>query len=440
LLLLITIFTYLLAKELFNQKIGLVSAAFFAFTPSTFLFTKFPSFVDTILLLYLVVAFYFLIKWKNTKKTSYMVIAFIFLGLGFDEKILFIWVFIALISGFIIFRPKFEITIKKIALMAVCTIAGSILFVVRWLLNFDRNLSIVSSKIVTTTQGHENLEVIQNLVSRFDQVYDLLRGSNLVGKFGGEVHTNEFFVIFFFISVIGILLMSILKQNQYSRRSLFFIFAFFVILTVSIFSITSMSSNSLVILLPISAIIMGVFLVSITEKMRNLKKGRKLSAVFFFSILAFLLIGNIIVINDYKDNAEKTGGTNLNSILFSEAGRYLLEQNYSKATTLDASLSGTIFIYSEGKVNINHLRMADNTDARQVKNYKDNFKKSLNDPEMVFLKYNDEFFKQEKRKTLNIINEVLDEENKQFILIKTFDDSKNLFLFTKSLTNYRFHN
>ena len=424
LLISITIFTYLFAKELFNYKIGLVSAGFFAFMPAAFLYTKYPTVVDTIMLLFLVVSFYFLIKWKNTKKTSHMAAAFIFLGLGFDEKILFIWVILALISAFIIFRPKFNFTIKNIGLIIVSSIAGAFLFVVRWIVNFENSFKIVSQQTITPRMSASNLEIIPNLVLRFEHAYDLMAGG-VVSRFFGGNYSNDSFAIFFFISIAGIILIQLYHRDQYFRRSYFLVLSFFIILTLSIFTLTTRNPSSLIILLPINAIIMAFFLVTISEKIRKFKKGKILAPGVFFGIMVFLLIGNVVLISDYKALAEQTGGPPAASVLFLEAGRYLLEQNYSKATTLDVALFPTIYVAAEGKVDVNHFILWDNRNKKFEQRYINWIKGTLNDPEMVYLKFSDEY-NSKIRETGDVINKALEQENKKFVIIKTFTDSNGV--------------
>jgi len=416
-----TIFTYLFAKELFNQKIGLVSASFFALAPTIFLVTKYPSFGMMIMALFLVVSFYLLIKWKNTKKISYMISAFIIFGLGFDIKINFIWPVIALIFGFIIFRPKLDITLKNIGIMIICSITGAVLFVVKWMMNFDYYLSRVSYFAESPRNASSNTEIIPNLVARFEQVFELINGNPVSIAFGGS-YSNESFAVFFFLSIVGIILMWKIKRDQYSRRSLFLVLIFLVILVLSIFTLTTRNVTSLFFVIPIIATIMAVFLVTSTEKIKKLKNGKAISPIIFFSILVFLIIGNIVVINDYKAEAEKTGGIPAWSTHFQEAGKFLLEQNYSKATMLDIELEASIYVSTEGKVDIRHLNVrGDNKIEKYVSQFKTEFSEALKDPEMVFLKFNDDYTPKQKKK-LDIINQVLDKENKKFIIIKSFQD------------------
>jgi len=418
-----TIFTYLMSKELFNQKIGLVSASLFAFTPVVFLIAKYPSYGTAMLSFFLVVSFYFLIKWKNTKKLSYMAAAFLIFGLGFDIKILFIWPVIALVFAFLIFRPRLDVSLKNIAIMIICSITGAILFFIRWAENFKIYSTQVAQYSEIPRNSGSNTDIISNFMLRIEHVFTLVDGSIVSRSFGGDF-SNESFSVFFFLSVAGIILMWIFKRSQYSRRAIFLVFIFFVILLLSIFTLTSRDVTSLFFLTPIITIIIAAFLVTSTENMLNLKNGKMISSFVIYGILIFLIMGNIVVINDYKDEVKKTGGRPYWSTHILEAGRFLLEQNYSKATTLDTAHFATMYVASEGKVDFTGITTkGDNKNEKFVEQYQTTLIKALKDPEMVFVKFNDNY-NNEKRKTWDIINDVLDEENKKFITIRAFNDWK----------------
>jgi len=422
LLVLITIFTYLFAKELFNRKVGLVSSILFAVMPTTFYFTKYSLVVDTTLLLFLVASLYFLVKWQKTKKTLYMVIGFIILGIGLEEKILFIWFLIALFVAFIIFRPKIEPKIKNLAIMIASFFGGAFFFVLTWLLYYDKFSGIMLRSAETPLYSNSNLDIIPNLLTRFDQLFDLLSGIVLVQAFGGNF-SNDYFAFFFIISIAGIFIMKILKKNHYFSKSAFLLIIFAVTLLFSIFTNTTRNFSSLIILLPLVSVIMAVFIVTLSENISRIKNGKIVSKIFLFGILGFLVIGNLQVINEQKAVAETIGGTNLYTVLFTEVGNFLLEQNHTNVVLLDWPLGGTIFISTEGKLDYTSLKMLNNDMEQPVKDYSYNIRKTLNNPEKIYIKYNDSFLR-EKWKSMQIINDVLKQEGKQFVLIKKFTNSR----------------
>jgi len=216
--------------------------------------------------------------------------------------------------------------------------------------------------------------------------------------------------------------MKIIKKNPYFRRSAFLIIMFFLIVSVSIFSFTTSNVNSLIILLPFSVMIMAFFIVLVTENIGKIKNGKIISKAILASVLIFLLVGNIVLINEYKAEGEKRGGTRNYSMLYSQAGNFILEQNYTKITILDVSLMATIYVSTEGKVDVTRNILYDNQNERWLKSYDFHLRRTLNDPDMVFVKFNDDFNLQ-SRKNSHIVNEVLESENKEFVTLKSFKNS-----------------
>jgi len=86
---------------------------------------------------------------------------------------------------------------------------------------------------------------------------------------------------------------------------------------------------------------------------------------------------------------------------------------------LDWPLGGTIYLSTEGKLDYNGFIMLDNKHEWWQKYYADKLRERLNDPEMTFIKYNDEFLR-EYWQSRTIINDVLEQENKKFVLVKKF--------------------
>jgi len=287
-----------------------------------------------------------------------------------------------------------------------------------WVLHYDKFSQIMLRSTETPLYARSNLDIIPNLLTRFDHLFDILNGSKLTSAFGG-VYTNDSFAFFFIISIAGIFIMKILKINHYFRKSAFVLIVFAVILLFSIFTNTTRNFSSLIILLPLVSVIMAIFIVTLSENIRKIKNGKIVSKIFLFGILGFLVIGNLQFINEQKAVAETIGGTNLYSDVFTEVGAFLLEQNYTKAVLLDWPLGGTILISTEGKLDYVNLMMLNNDKEQPVKDYSSNIKYRLNNPEIIFIKYNDSFLR-EKWQSMSIINDVLEQEGKQFVLVKKF--------------------
>ena len=111
--------------------------------------------------------------------------------------------------------------------------------------------------------------------------------------------------------------------------------------------------------------------------------------------------------------------------LFPET-RFGFDLNKSLPYSTEASLGFRNLNFASGKTVMIYTgsfgTMTDNTNQFQLKRYTSGFRETLNEPDMVYLKYNDNYYREERWKHWDILNEILEEENKKFTTIKTFVD------------------
>jgi len=423
-----TVFTFLFAKEAFNTKTGLVSAAMLSFMVSTVFFGKFPIWTSLTVVFWFIASLYFLIKWKKSTKKLYMILAFVSLGIGTSEKILFVWPLVALIITYFIFRPKIDNKIKHLPLIIISFLSGGIVLVVSLILRFQNTIDTIVTRSTTTPYGHENIMVFDHLVDRLSQFRQLLDGGFFT--MFGDSHTNDVFFIFFLISIMGIFIMRIKNPNPYFKRSLFLIIILSIMLFLSIFTVTILNTAQLVILLPIPAIIISIFIVSFSENIHKFTNKKISSFPIILGLTLFLIVGNFLVIDQYKKDLEKTGGIGTYSSVIIEVTHFLQTNNYTSVLTLDWGSRAPILLVSEKELIPGGAILYDHGDF-QVNKYKNTIKESLNDPTRVYLKN----VKDIPVDGSNLyFKEVLEEQNKKLVLIKTFKewDGKDLYYLYKA--------
>jgi len=409
-----TIFIYLFSKQMFNKKVGLIAAFLFAISPSTIFLGKIPTASIFAMCLFEVSALYFLIKWKNTKKKSHMITAFVLLGLGIAIKMNFWWLILSLGISFFIFRPQLQINIKKIVLMTSSFLLGSAFFVI-YLIKYNNSfLGFFTSRSTQTDQGASNVAIIPNILERLTNLNQLLSGSNF--DWTGGLHSNYLLTYFFIISVVGIIILQIKKRNNFHRRAVFLIFILSVMLVSSIFTVSNRNFWQILIVLPITQIIIAIFIFEITDHLKKLNLHKSITPLFITSILSILFISNFIIINDYMLDLERTGGTDYFSPQIYDLMSYLNEINYNKIVFLDWGLQNQIFVQTNGKLKSesNLVYAGQNFDSF-ILNLETDFK----DPNIIYLKY----------RTDSPVNgssahffQTIKKTHKTAILLKTFKD------------------
>jgi len=427
--LLATIFTFLLGKTLFNEKVGLISAFLFAFLPSTIFYGMLPLWTKFSLVFWFIPSLYFLVEWRKTGKIRFLIIAFVFLGMGLSTKINFVWVIVALAIAFLIFRPKIIRNIKDFVIMGISMIAGSTILIISFLSRPTYFLSSLLSRVSDTTPyGYSNLDFSSNVATRFSNFTQLMDGSSLM--FLGGQHSNIIFVYFLVISIIGIFLLRLKFHNRFFKKSLFLILMLTIMIVVSSATVTVLNVAQLVILLPLAPLIIGAFIVTLSDRISKKANNEIFSLPIIFGLTIFLLVSNFMVIDSYKSDLERTGGVGLYSIILYDIADYLKENNMNQIVTLDWGSVYSIYISSNYEIFPSAAILYDRSNF-QVNNYRQTVERSLMNPDTVYLKYIKDVPIQG---SWDLFVEVLEKHDKKPVLIKTFYswDEKDLFYLYKA--------
>jgi len=412
--LLTTIFTYLFSKELFNPKIGIIAAALFAFLPSTILFAKYPMWASYTLPFFSIATLYFLIKWKNSTKKRYLIMSFLFIGLGIGDKLNFLWLIIGLVITYFIFHPKFKKDLTTLLLGLSSLFAGSFLFVLSYLNNLQSQVGALLANLTVTYYGQSNLNIFDNLIIRFEHLDQLITG-DFFHMFGGS-HSNFILFPLFIISLFGIIITKKVDYRNYFRKYLFIILLVFFMLASSIFTPTVLNTAQLIILLPFLSIIIAVFIFMFGKSIEKYSKIKNLHLpiLVIFSIL--VITSNILVVNEYKNDMVKTGGIGLFSNKIVDLTDFLLTNNYTKITTLDWGFDAPLYVLSGGNITIT-TNILYNQEDFQVNRYKNILERSFEFPEVIYVK---NVRDAPISGSSDLFPDTLKEHGKTPILIKTF--------------------
>lgn len=426
--LLATIFTFLLGKTLFNEKVGLISASLFAFLPATIFYGMLPLWTKFSLVFWFIPSLYFLVEWRKTGKIRFMIIAFVFLGIGLSTKINFVWVIVALAITFLIFRPKIIRSIKNLVIMGISMIAGSTILVISFLSRPTYFLGTLFLSAETTPVGHSNLDFSSNVAMRFSNFFQLMDGSSLM--FLGAQHSNILFVYFLIISIIGIFLLRLKFYNRFFKKSLFLILMLGIMIVISSGTVTLLNVAQLVILLPLAPLIMGAFIVTLSDRISKKTNNEIFSLPIIFGLTIFLLVSNFMVIDSYKSDLERTGGVGLFSTIYYDIADYLKENNMNQLVALDWGIGNSIYVSSNYELRP-AVAILYNTSNFQVDKYKQTVEESLMDPDTVYIKHPKDVPIQG---SWDLFVEVLEKHDKKPVLIKTFYswNEKDLFYLYKA--------
>lgn len=409
-----TIFTYLFGREAFNEKVGLFSAALFALAPSIVFMGKTPANVNFIMALLTVTSLYFLLKWKNSGKTRFMILGFFSLGLGISTKVTFWWVPFVLIISLIAFRPKFKLNVKRLVLASVFLILGSSIWWTAFAIGHDWFLRFFSSRLTSTPLGASNVSILSNLLERINDFFQLLSANHF--DYLGGMHQNLLVPIFFVISVVGIFIIRIKGPNHYFRKLIFLIFFISVVLLISTVTISTRNFWQLLILFPLVSVIMSAFTVHLFEILKKKETNKYISCTFIVSIIILLISSNLIVIGQYKNDLNKTDGTGFFSIQFNNLTDYLLKNNFTNVVALDWGFTRDVYYLSDAKIIPieDVVYPGENFDL-----FKTNLQTYIKNPNTIYLKYYEDTPVNGSSISLQ---EIVKQDNKKLVLLKTFKD------------------
>lgn len=409
-----TVFTYLFAKEMFGDKVGLTSAALFALTPSVILLGKIPSTVNFVMCPLAVAGLYFLIKWKKGGSPSHAILGFVMIGFGISTKVTFWWIPLVLVVSLFLFRPKLRWTVRNIILSSVSIAGGASIFLIYLAKYYYWFIPFLFSRVVSTPTGSTNFTFISNLVERIGNLNELLSGDSF--SWTGGTHSNLVFAYFFVISLVVIIAVSIKRRDSYAKRSVFLVFVILFILVISTVTISDRNFWQIILLFPHIQIIMALFIILVSKQISRVL-GRNITLNLLIVIIsAFLIAGNIITISSYEQDLKVTGGVDQFSSKIYSLVDYLKENKFNNIVVLDWGFTRQIYFLSDGKIipKENVVYPGENFDVF-VKNLED----SIKNPDTIYVKY---YKDAPVNGTSDELKKVLSKYDKKIIPLKTFKD------------------
>jgi len=201
-------------------------------------------------------------------------------------------------------------------------------------------------------------------------------------------------------------------------------------IVVSSATVTVLNVAQLVMLLPLSPLIIGAFIVTLSDRISKKTNNEIFSLPIIFGLTILLLVSNFMVIDSYKSDLERTGGVGLFSIIFYDIADYLKENNMNQVVTLDWGSWNSIYISSNHEI-LPTVAILYDRSSFQVDKYRQTVEGSLMDPDTVYLKYIKD---KPIQGSWDLFVEVLEKHDKKPVLIKTFYswNEKDLFYLYKA--------
>jgi len=324
---------YLLAKDLFGCKVGILSGILYIFTPHILFNFSFSGLTEPFYTFLIVLALYIAYKSVSLKQ---IILAGLILGLS---------CMVRYNSFFFIIPFAVYVYIKngenktKCALYFIAGVSAVLLpyFITNYWIYGSPFIGIIT-KIHRESTGQIHALPLLEYIGRtfYDIIINIVNFKYIL--FGGN-YFNPYLSVFF---IIGMLTTSDRKETELFKGVFFAVLLIQLILTFSIFEKPFAIYRQLVPLIPIVLIFTSGFLVSIVEKLIENKSTLNYMLVI---IISFLVISTL-----YQHNKSMYNNRVSNELVnFNELGN-LINTNTKKDDIVLTSLTSVISWYSDRKV------------------------------------------------------------------------------------------
>jgi 4-amino-4-deoxy-L-arabinose transferase-like glycosyltransferase len=386
-------------RKLFGKVVAGSAALLLATHPSFIFWHRMGCFASPEMLILVNGALLLLVRYYETLKKRFVYLAMLLIGIGIYAKMIFVWVFFALVSCYLGFRligdmdsPARRLRARDFGLSAIALLIGSAP-VIWYNLKTGETVKLLAKSFVQPTMyGMQNFDIWQNLNTRISELLIMLDGSWF--RFLGVAPHHGFFVKFFILSVFGslvVILAVIVRKMQLLPKGkrrllvlsralrvhgtqrgntqngtreddsriikglLFCILMLAIMLVASIITVSSFGSQHLLILLPFCVLLCILFLRSLTTLVRtqNLWSKQHLHQAISLggAVTTFLLIvGNLNIDTTYLRALNRTHGSGQFSGAIYELADYLEENGIARPIAVDWGFSSNLLLLTAGKV------------------------------------------------------------------------------------------
>lgn len=349
------VFMYLFLKELFDRRVAALSTLLAAVHPSFVLWSRMGIYVSSPMLTMAAGALWCLLRWRRSRQSRYLYSAALFMGLGMSAKLLFLWFVVALaVAGLALglwprlhlgrWRLGSEATPpvgRRTAAVALGWFAAGAWMLIVYNLSTLGTVRFVLRNLVTTRAGANNLNIIANLRTVFNQLLKILTGAYHQNLWD-VTDTNRIFAAAFFACLVILVLCLLLRQSPWPpRRVAFVILLPSLIWLQSAFTINALGATHLYILYPFPQVIIVLGVLAVAERLRR-------QAVVALVIAALLVSDGWGLMAHYR-TLSQTGGIRL----FSDSIYALaeaVEQHDGLVVAADWGFRANVAILTRGRV------------------------------------------------------------------------------------------
>jgi 4-amino-4-deoxy-L-arabinose transferase-like glycosyltransferase len=362
---------WLLLRELLDERAAGLAVLLLAVSPSFVFWTRMGSYISLPMIPLWCVAVWGLARWQRRRKSRYLVLAGLCLGLGLSTKALFVWIPISLVVAWLILSPAvgqgpgwrrwlwpFSVTPPFSYAAAVIAFAvGAAPFLLYNLLTKGGTWHALTANLgQTQLYGVRNLALLENLVTvlRVD-LPGFLNGGWFASTLGGP-ELNPVAGPALLVSAAVLLILAFMRRLPYRWRPLALLATLFVsMLALSAFTISSLGANHLSITWPIPQAIVATAAISLGDLVSTMvARGpaiRKGLAVALALAVTLVVGAEAWTTLRYHRTLAATGGVGQHSDAIYGLAADLQTAGNTPVVALDWGFRRNLQILTQGRIN-----------------------------------------------------------------------------------------
>ena len=381
--------TYLLGRRLFGRPAGLVAALLLATAPSYIFWSRLGVYVVCQVVPLALGACLAFLRWRDGKRSGWLALAGLLVGLGLSTKILFSWFLLGVFgAGVAVWlldwrwpldarghpkrhRPLRARLAARPALRpaeVAGALAGFLLGaapLIAYNLASGGTLKILRANTGQTEKGVDNSDFLHNFIGRFGAFKTVLEGSYF--WFLGETHANRLVLPAFLLCTVGLVaIVWLIPAYRRFRDTVAFLLVFILaVLVQSSFTLSGLEATHLLLLLPFPLLLCGAF-VGLAGQELVARLGRRvrrpaprtlLGALPGLILLVPLVTGNLLVGAHYHEALARSGGKSSFSDRIYELAQLLDSPkgandpfDYRRPYALDWGMKYNVELLTDGRV------------------------------------------------------------------------------------------
>lgn len=370
------------------------------------------------------------LEWYKKRQWLYFGMGCFLAGMGLCIRVWFLWYVGALLASYIIFirilKKKFsgkEIIISLvIGLIFFCI--GALPLIYHEAKSHFGIVRYMMEHFFQTRLGYNNLSYIEHLLTMINNFAELpsvffkqtvYGSSNKLHKFIID-KVMWFYAFLFLLSLIWHIWATLFKRQSFLTERRVILFLFFIIFLQTPITLSNLSHDHLLLLLPIAKILLGLFLFEAMNSFRRAKFAVITILIMLFSFHSYGML-------NYHSILERTGGLMwFRSDAIYKVADFLKEEDKKNVVIMDFNLWHILYVLSKGWINEKHYDFVDQFIKQEKEElfhvkFNQQIELELNNRDNVYLFHSPEFT---FVKCFDLFFQLAQKKNKQIREIKRF--------------------